>query len=276
MKDRKINESKNCSVVISSCDSFCDVWEPFFKLFFKYWSDCPYEIYLISNFKKYESDRVINLRIGADHGWASNLRSALKLINSSQIILILEDMFLEEPVPNDYIKKIVDYTVENDIGYLRLMPEPMPDEPYNSVLKLGKIRKDAEYRVSLQASLWKKSLLDNLLVDGENAWEMEIKGTKRSNNLDELFLSTTEAALHYHPRTGIIRGEWMPYVRKLFKQEGISVDLGKRGINYRAGLSATLDSLRKSKLLVNFKKMPVVRQLGSFILYRLIRPLLRK
>ena len=40
--------NKRCDVVILTCDSYSDIWEPFFKLKNKYWPDCKYDTYLIT------------------------------------------------------------------------------------------------------------------------------------------------------------------------------------------------------------------------------------
>ena len=44
-----IDKNSQYAVVVSSCDAYSDAWKPFFKLFFKYWSDCPFPIYLVTN-----------------------------------------------------------------------------------------------------------------------------------------------------------------------------------------------------------------------------------
>ena len=36
------------AILIVSCDKYSDLWDPFFKLFFKFWPDCPFNIYLLS------------------------------------------------------------------------------------------------------------------------------------------------------------------------------------------------------------------------------------
>lgn len=41
------------AVVVASCDAYADLWEPFFRLFRRYWPDCPYPVYLGSNFRTY-------------------------------------------------------------------------------------------------------------------------------------------------------------------------------------------------------------------------------
>jgi hypothetical protein len=45
----KNNSSDNLAVIVVSCDLYSDVWKPFFTLFFKYWNDCPFPVYLTSN-----------------------------------------------------------------------------------------------------------------------------------------------------------------------------------------------------------------------------------
>ena len=38
-----------CSVLVPSCDAYADLWIPFFALFWRYWSDCPFPVYLGTN-----------------------------------------------------------------------------------------------------------------------------------------------------------------------------------------------------------------------------------
>jgi len=44
-------ETGDTCVLIASCDAYSDAWAPFFALMKKYWPDCPYPIYLISNYQ---------------------------------------------------------------------------------------------------------------------------------------------------------------------------------------------------------------------------------
>ena len=38
--------TSDSAILILSCDKFSDLWKPFFDLFWKYWPDCPYNVYL--------------------------------------------------------------------------------------------------------------------------------------------------------------------------------------------------------------------------------------
>src|SRR3989344_9116599 len=92
------NSSNNCAIVVSSFDGFVDLWEPFFTLLFRYWPDCPYPIYLISNSKTYDHPRVTTVAIGEDGKWANNLFIALDQIPATHIIYMQDDYFLTGPV----------------------------------------------------------------------------------------------------------------------------------------------------------------------------------
>ena len=41
------------SIVVNTCDSYSDCWEPFFKLFSVFWKDCKGEIFLNTEYKDY-------------------------------------------------------------------------------------------------------------------------------------------------------------------------------------------------------------------------------
>lgn len=44
---------KKCTVLLSTCDSYEDTWNPFFKLMNKYWEDCPYDVFINTESKNY-------------------------------------------------------------------------------------------------------------------------------------------------------------------------------------------------------------------------------
>ena len=83
------------SVVVTSCDHFSECWEPFIKSIDKHWGDCPWDINIISNYQSIKSEKVKFINVGEDKGWASNLKVALKQIDSNYIIYLHEDYFFK-------------------------------------------------------------------------------------------------------------------------------------------------------------------------------------
>jgi len=51
--DRRSTNELNgkIAVLVVSCDKYADLWPPFFQLFLRFWPECPFSVYLISNQK---------------------------------------------------------------------------------------------------------------------------------------------------------------------------------------------------------------------------------
>ncbi len=224
-------EEKNnlCSIIVSSCDAYSDAWHPFFTLFFRYWVDCPFQVYLISGKKGYEDVRVKNVLL-EDKGWANNMFEMFKEIKSPYILYLQEDYFLQSKVVTENVSELVEKMERWGAGYLRLMSSPRPDVVFDANPILGIINPHSPYRVSLQASIWKVETLKKLLCPGESGWSMEKYGSERSSVLPELFLSTFRPILDYYTPTAIKKGKWMPGALWLCKKEGIVVDMSMRPV----------------------------------------------
>src|SRR6266568_9360967 len=88
------HEPIRIAVLVVSCDPYSDVWAPFFTLFWKYWPDCPYPVYLGTNEKTVPHNSVTTLRVGTDRDWSSNLREMLRQLRAEHVMLFLEDFFI--------------------------------------------------------------------------------------------------------------------------------------------------------------------------------------
>src|SRR5437016_1404663 len=86
------------AVLVSSCDAFFDVWRPFRAFFEKFWSDCPLEVFLLTNRLTIHSQRIRPIATGEDRGWSSNLQLALEQITHPYVLYFQEDYFLTGPV----------------------------------------------------------------------------------------------------------------------------------------------------------------------------------
>ena len=80
-------------ILILSCDKYNDLWGPFFTLFWQYWPDHSFKVYLGSNLLVYNDPRVKTIDIGEDNNWSHGLLKILELIDTPYIILMLEDFF---------------------------------------------------------------------------------------------------------------------------------------------------------------------------------------
>ena len=63
----------------------------FLNVFLSFWPDCPYEIYLVSNFKEYKSNKVNSIKIGEDKDYGTNLKNIVKHIPTEWFVLWIDD-----------------------------------------------------------------------------------------------------------------------------------------------------------------------------------------
>lgn len=231
-------KNAECAVFISSCDLFEDAWYPFFTLFFRYWPDCPFPVYLISNHKTYPDTRVTTIAVGKDNGWATNMQTAMKQQRPPYFIYMQEDYFLRRPVDSKRLSSLLFCLKNEDTACIRLYPSPGPNRSYKHLSGVGIIDRNAPYRISLQATLWNSKVFDSLVVAGENGWDMELKGTERSKHIRAPFLSIKRSlilnlnhnpALDYHC-TGIVKGNWEYGTIAFLKKEGIAIDTNIRPV----------------------------------------------
>jgi hypothetical protein len=134
----------SCALVVASCDSFSDVWDAYFTLLFRYWPDCPYTIYLITDSKVYNHPKVKTIvQDELKKDWSSCVIDSLKKIPEKYIIFNQEDFLINGPVKTEHIKKLVKNISEYNAACIRLLPSPPPDKKYND--HLGEITKGPQY-----------------------------------------------------------------------------------------------------------------------------------
>jgi len=221
--------TNSIAVVISSCDRYSDLWKPFFQLFFRYWPDCPFPIYLVANHSRYDDPRVTTITVGDDHDWSSSFRRAISSIPSRYLIVLLEDYFLFAPVNTDKIVEYAQYMTARSAAFLQLYSILLRAAPTADHPDIGPRDKGSLYRISLQPAIWDKQALNTLLQDGESAWEFETKGTVRSNSLDAAFFSLKPGVKSPIPVCNAAsRGKLVRSAVLLCRREKVAIDLHAR------------------------------------------------
>jgi len=246
----------NCTVLVSSCDAYSDLWPPFFNLFKKNWPDCPYKILLITEEIESGIDQIYSLKLGKDMDWSSLLMKALDKIETEYVLFFLEDFFLRKRVDNELISRLLIDMQDNSFNMLRLVSRPKPDVRLEFFNNLGSIEVNSPYRVSTQAAIWKVDVLRKLIKKGESAWDFEIQGSKRSHQFNK-FIGVYSDNLPYRHHV-IERGKWFPWEAKYFKRMEIGCDFTKREI-----MSLSESLLWLSRKL--FSYITPIRNLRRFI-----------
>ena len=216
------------AILVVSCDHYRDLWEPFFTLFERFWVDCPFPVYLLSNTVTCSRRGVTALRSGRDVSWSDSLAAALRALPAEYVFLFLDDLFLVRPVENLELAHWFRWLEQRGGNCLRLNGSPRPDRRLDA--RVGVVSRGTLYRTSTVLSLWKRQVLLKLLAPGESAWEFEIAGSARSDAFDG-FYATSTARLQVI--NTVIKGKWRRTALARVRALGVEPDLGRRPVMTR-------------------------------------------
>lgn len=205
--------------MIASCDSYQDLWEPFFHCFRSSWPECPFPIYLLTNTLASGIPGVCDLKAGPDRGWSANLGDGLARLSEPYVLLLLEDLLLLEQVDHTKTMRALGRAIDAGANCLKLNPLPPPDQPFDPTM--GIVSPKSHYRVSTVATLWKKTMLAGLLRPGETAWDFERKGSVRSDAWSGFYACWKP---HLPVTNAVVKGLWRPPVLRRVLQSGAPVD----------------------------------------------------
>ena len=226
-----------------SCDAFSDVWAPFFALFKRFWSECPYRVYLISESKEAKNFACDTILAGIEKNWSDRLIYGLHQIEEKYILFLQEDYFLNKPVNASTISEIIALCEKHSLVNVRLYPTITSELIRQTNFPLGKIDKQKEqYIVCTQATIWSREFMLSLMVHDESVWEVERNGSIRARNISKDFYSVYPTTalnkldegnypITYLFLTSVTRGKWTMKTVRYCRENGIFLDLKLRKAN---------------------------------------------
>ncbi|MBC8057311.1 MAG: hypothetical protein H7Y61_12115 [Rhizobiales bacterium] len=232
------------TILVNTSDGFEDCWGPFFQLFAKHWPGCPYPIVLNTETKDFGVNglaiRAARVARDAPHRltWSECLARCLDGIATEYVLYLQEDFFLESAVQADLIDAFLGELRAGRADVIRLMEcgGSGPWAPTANPL-LWEVAQKAEYRIALQAALWRKTTLRGHLRRHESPWQMEVFGSARARRIRDRVLCVNRDRFHgpgkeifpYQP-TGVVKGQWERHiVEPLFARHAIPMDFSRRG-----------------------------------------------
>jgi hypothetical protein len=171
---------KKTAVLVISCDSYSDLWEPCIRMFTKFWPDCPYDKYIMSNSKIIEYGNFRNLKVGPDQSWSHGLKLALDelKLEYDYVFTFLEDYYFVETIDNEYIVDMINCFISLDGNFLSLFKLPSSLSNCGNSF-FGELENNIPYRQSCVFTVWKINTLYDILDVKEIEWEFEKIGVKR-------------------------------------------------------------------------------------------------
>lgn len=234
---------ENVTIVVHSCDSYADLWEPFFTLLHRYWKDVPCRILLNTETKDYAFPG-LNIECvhpaSPDVPYGQRLMEAVQKVKTKYVLPLLDDFFLRQPVDTVQIGNILAWMeADSDIVYFdcdciaSLRPEWEADR-YPGYRRLPK---GNAYILNMQAAIWRTERYLHYWRPDVTPWEWELNcnyGIPLFSR--DKFYAAVEPGkgfLDYGfnlDGMGVFRGKWvMEDVVPLFQKEGITVDFSLRG-----------------------------------------------
>lgn len=207
-----------CDLLVLSCDAYEDTHKIFFNLKKKYWKECTYDTYLLTE----TIDSPYAKTIKKQGEWTKRVREALQELSSDYVIIMLDDFFIRDYVKQDKINEIkfndntAVYNFEVD---------------YNNRGKGFRLRKNKErYLLSCQPSIWNRIKLIELLQGDMNPWQWELQTL---DSQYEFYINTEELIIdigyYNYQQWSITQGKWCKEIVPFFEKENIKVDYSIRG-----------------------------------------------
>lgn len=215
------------ALVVLSCDNYSDLWPMTLYFIEKNWSECPFDKYFVTNYKSIPKSSFECMKIGKDVSWSDNLLKVLSVLktNYKYVLITLEDVPIIEKVDQAKLNQIMNTYFEIDANFLNLTNIPKATHKINEYF--GLLEKGSIYRPMTEYSLWKITVLEDLLVKGENAWEFEKFGAVRSDVYDKFYVVYKSIFLTCHT---VVKGKWVRSAIKKVSKLGFNPDTSNRKI----------------------------------------------
>lgn len=253
------------TILVVSCDGYCDMWTHFFHLKNINWPDCPYETVLANNTLPFTIANLKVINCGNDASWSTRTRIALEQIDTEYVCFLLEDYFISERVDTSEISKVLNLMDRENIDYYKLMSFSKILTPYFSrANRIREIPANLRYGISLQPSIWRTSFFLKLVGSEDyNPWKFEIE------RIMEADASSSNGIVGLYDERNLlnichmaVQGKYLPSAIRELRQKGYEVDILERKImNTHEALIYNLK--RNSNLII--KIFPFLRKLGALL-----------
>lgn len=214
---------KDLEMIISSCDSYKDLWDPNLYFLNKNWSDRFFEVTLLTDkVTDFSFDKIKIVACENEIDITKRIKKALDESSAEYIFLTLDDYFFTKKINSYAIYKLFTIAKENNIDYLRLFNTPREKKPFDKKSSLFYIDLTRNYAVNLYPGIWKKDFLYMTLFGESNIWDYEVSLTKKAITNNCLCVAYLGNEL---PFLDVVRkGKILHKAKKVLKKNGFFLD----------------------------------------------------
>lgn len=216
-------------ILVLSCDKNEDIFDAFHHCMEKYYPTHPEIIYAMET-KKNPYYKTICKNYPLEQ-WTKRIRETLKEIDDEQILLIMDDFFIRQPVDTERIKYLSTQLKGNIATFCFEKSYDVNDEE-TDVIGMKKRQHGAEYEVAINCGLWQKGKLMDILKGEYTPWQVEYN---RDNCGYDYYINSGEYIIDWGYvtwiPTGLFKGRWCKNIIPFFEKEGIKIDYERRNFN---------------------------------------------
>ena len=247
--------NKDCTVVVGSCDKYADLLGPFITLFRKYWPSCPFEVVLVTESDPHVKGFDRTILTGVGKPWCRMMTAALEQIESTFVLLLMDDYLIESPVDTQRLLQRLEEAERFNAASLRLNPNP-PGRKTVAGTGLLEMPKNVAYCVTCQTSLWRRDFLLRLVRQNKSAWEFERRGSFQIGDEPRPLLVTPTKEFPFVD--AVHKGYWEKLGIEVCRANGIEINFAKRGlppisVRIKEGLKALIFALFPYTLIVRIQ-----------------------
>ena len=171
------------TVLVNTCDKYEFLWEDFKKLFDKNFpEELGLDVYLLSQTK--ESPLFKKCLTPGPIEFSNAVEYALNKIDTPYVLWLQDDYFLTDKLTVEEMQRYIDICGRYKMDRLGICEECGYYNTFNIPYErdLFKFHDQSDYTISLQASIFRKDWLLNVIKGKSwSPWQLEIDGTKEIN-----------------------------------------------------------------------------------------------
>ena len=227
-----MKEKIRMAMFVLSCDKYSPVWNDFFNLKDRFWGDCKYPWYVVTESMDYERAGVTVIKCGKGLDLAGRLKKAALSVDAEYISIFLEDYFIDSKVDNGVVDSLLQLMDEKKITTINVSEvfKWIINQRNKQYLRehLIIVPPHLRYGISTEATIWRKDFLLEILGDEDcSAWKFEVDRSREAaspNGLRGFNLVDDRMPYHVSRIPVIVHGGFYPRAIRHFRKLGYNIN----------------------------------------------------
>lgn len=232
------------AVIVSGYDKYAKLWPALAHGFNKYWADCPWKKYFITNYMD-APPGFVTIKTATEFSWGIKAIRALHQVDADVVFWLMEDCWLSGPVDTQTMVEFYELMMQNpSIDHIRMVPpflsngtitlERECDKPSVYDPRLWHFKPYGEWRASIMAPFWRRKSLLGYLREDDTVWSFEDRAGLYSTKSEKEYLCVSTPYIFPFPHKTnpyqrvkdemMTKGAWNEAAYDYCKVEGLKMD----------------------------------------------------